>query len=103
MRKLKFFLAGAVLAICAVLGCGVRTTADAAGAQYYLGGMTAGFSLSANGVEIMAFKEICSGNRRGCPASDAGMKTGDLIVAVDGIHTRTVEELGNALANVEGK
>ena len=27
--------------------------ADAAGTQYYLGGMTAGFSLSANGVEIV--------------------------------------------------
>ena len=103
MRKLKFFLAGTVLAICAVLGCGARIPADAAGAEYYLGGMTAGFSLSANGVEIMAFKEICSGNVRRSPASDAGMQTGDLIVAVDGIHTRTVEELGNALAHGDGK
>ncbi len=103
MRKLKFFIAGALLAICVAAGSGGQLSASAAGTQYYLGGMTAGFSLSANGVEIVAFKEVSSESGGGCPAAQAGMKTGDLIVAVDGIHTRTIGELGDALARSGGK
>ncbi len=102
MRKLNFFLAAAVLAACAAFGSG-RMEASAQSAQYYLGGMTAGFSLSANGVEIVAFKEVAGETGSGCPAAQAGMKTGDLIVAVDGIHTRTIEELGAALERSEGQ
>ena len=96
MRKLNFFLSGVLLAVCIAAGGGARLTAEAAGTQYYLGGMTAGFSLSANGVEIVAFKEVASESGGGCPAAQAGMKTGDLIVAVDGIHTRTIAELGRS-------
>ncbi len=102
MRKLKFFLAGAMLAVCAVFGGGAIPAAAEA-PQYYLGGMTAGFSLSANGVEIVAFKEVGAEAGSGCPAAEAGMQTGDLIVAVDGIHTRTIGELGDALARSGGK
>ncbi len=102
MRKLNFFLSGVLLAVCIAAGSGARLPAEAAGTQYYLGGMTAGFSLSANGVEIVAFKEVASESGGGCPAAQAGMKTGDLIVAVDGIHTRTIAELGDALARSGG-
>ena len=102
MRKLNFFLSGVLLAVCIAAGGGARLTAEAAGTQYYLGGMTAGFSLSANGVEIVAFKEVASESGGGCPAAQAGMKTGDLIVAVDGIHTRTIAELGDALTRSGG-
>ena len=102
MRKLKFFLAGMLLAICAAVGSGIRLPASAQGTQYYLGGMTAGFSLSANGVEVVAFKEVASEAGGGCPAAQAGMKTGDLIVAVDGIHTRTIGDLSAALARSDG-
>ena len=102
MRKLNFFLSGVLLAVCIAAGGGARLPAEAAGTQYYLGGMTAGFSLSANGVEIVAFKEVASESGGGCPAAQAGMKTGDLIVAVDGIHTRTIAELGDALARSGG-
>ena len=73
MRKLKFFIAGALLAICVAAGSGGQLSASAAGTQYYLGGMTAGFSLSANGVEIVAFKEVSSESGGGCPAAQAGM------------------------------
>lgn len=102
MRKLNFFLSGVLLAVCIAARSGARLPAEAAGTQYYLGGMTAGFSLSANGVEIVAFKEVASESGGGCPAAQAGMKTGDLIVAVDGIHTRTIAELGDALARSGG-
>lgn len=105
MRKLNFFLAGALLAVCVTVGGlgGRNTRAQAAGTQYYLGGMTAGFSLSANGVEIIAFKEVASDAGTSCPAAQAGMKAGDLIVAVDGIHTRTIGELGDALDRSGGQ
>ncbi len=99
MRKLVFLLSG-VLAL-ALLG-GVRP-AEAASPQYYLGGMTAGFSLSANGVEVIGLKEVVSEGGVSCPAADAGIRAGDKIVAVDGIHTRTVEERGAALGRCGGK
>ena len=101
MRKLFFVLTGALL-LCFTL-CGGGRAAEAAAPQYYLGGMTAGFSLSANGVEIVGLKEVASEKGVCCPAADAGIRTGDKIVAVDGIHTRTIEDLGAALARGAGK
>ena len=101
MRKLNFFLAAAILAL--LFGGGIPLHTSAEGTQYYLGGMTAGFSLSADGVEIVAFKNVASEEGTCSPAAQAGMKTGDIIVAVEGIHTRTVGELGDALARSGGK
>ena len=101
MRKLFFVLTGALL-LCFTL-CGGGRFADAAASQYYLGGMTAGFLLSANGVEVIGLKEVISENGVSCPAADAGIRTGDKIVAVDGIHTKTIEDLGAALERGAGK
>lgn len=101
MRKLILFLTSALL-LCFIF-CGGDRSAEAAASQYYLGGMTAGFTLSANGIEIIGLKEVISENGVICPAADAGIRTGDKIVAVDGIHTKTVEDLGAALARGAGK
>lgn len=101
MRKLIYFLAGIMLLSLSFGGGGHE--AKAAESQYYLGGMTAGFSLSANGVEIVGLKEVTTDSGVCCPAADAGLKSGDKIVAVDGIRTRTNEELGTALRRGEGK
>ena len=89
MRRLKFLFVAALTAGCLLFG-GSALSAQAATDYYYIGGMTAGFSLSAGGVEIVGFKEVVSEQGAFCPATEAGMRTGDLIVAVDGIHTRSI-------------
>lgn len=102
MRRLKFLFVAALTAGCLLFG-GSALSAQAATDYYYIGGMTAGFSLSAGGVEIVGFKEVVSEQGAFCPATEAGMRTGDLIVAVDGIHTRSIEELNAAFARSKGK
>ena len=102
MRRLKFFIAAALAAGCFFLG-GNALPAAASSDLYYIGGMTAGFSLSAGGVEIVGFKEVASDQGTFCPATEAGMRTGDVIVAVDGIHTRSIEDLNAAFARSNGK
>ena len=102
MRRLKFLFVAALTAGCLLFG-GSALSAQAATDYYYIGGMTAGFSLSAGGVEIVGFKEVVSDQGAFCPATEAGMRTGDLIVAVDGIHTRSIEELNAAFARSKGK
>lgn len=102
MRRLKFFIAAALAAGCFFLGGNIHI-ADASADLYYIGGMTAGFSLSAGGVEVVGFKDVTSESGSSCPATEAGMRTGDIIMAVDGIHTRSVEELNAAFARSAGK
>lgn len=102
MRKLNFLIAAALLVSLAI-GCGEqRTAVGAAEREYYLGGMAAGFSLSAGGAEIVGFKEIATESGCGCPASEAGMRVGDVIVAIDGIHIRSVSDLNAALERSGG-
>ena len=92
MRRLKFLFVAALTAGCLLFG-GSALSAQAATDYYYIGGMTAGFSLSAGGVEIVGFKEVVSEQGAFCPATEAGMRTGDLIVAVDGIGESTAAYL----------
>lgn len=101
MRRLKFFFAAVFAVGCFMLG-GNAIPADAAAAKYYIGGMTAGFSLSAGGVEIVGFKKVAAENGQVCPAADAGLRAGDVIVAVEGIHTKTVDDLNAAFARSNG-
>ncbi len=102
MRKLKFLIA-ALLAVLCVSLFPLGTRAEAAPKEYYLGGMTAGFSLSAGGTEVIGLSEVrtAEGVRR--PAEDAGVRAGDLLVAADGIRIRTISELSAALERSGGK
>ena len=103
MRKLKFFIAFAVFALCVCLFSGAPLEASAAANEYYLGGMTAGFSLSAGGAEVIGFNEISSEEGLCRPAEDAGLRVGDIIVAVDGIAVKSIADLNAALERSGGK
>ena len=52
MRKLKFFIAAVLACFLAASAGGAALPAAAAEKEYYLGGMTAGFSLSAGGAQV---------------------------------------------------
>ncbi len=103
MRKLKFFLV-ALLVGFLFLGGGVRLDANADEAdKYYVGGMTAGFMLSAEGTEIIGLSEVATGEGLRRPAEDAGLRVGDTIVAADGIRIRSISELNAALERSGGE
>ncbi len=105
MRKLKFYIAAAALTctiLCGNIEC-PTTQANAAGRQYYLGGMTAGFLLSAGGAEVIELSEVIASDGLHRPAADAGIKAGDCICAVDGIAINSIKDLNNALDRSGGK
>ncbi len=103
MRKLKFFLA-AFLSALLLLGGGAHLNVWAEETdKYYIGGMTAGFMLSAEGTEIIGLSEVAAEDGLHRPAEDAGIRIGDTIVAVDDIRIKTIGDLNAALERSGGK
>ena len=104
MRKLKFFIATAILASCFAVGSSVPALqAEGAEERYYIGGMTAGFMLSAGGAQVIGLSEIVGED--GCaskPAEQAGLRAGDTICAADGILITNIEQLNAALERSGG-
>ncbi len=99
MRKLLFFLTASLL----LVGASVPLPARAEAKKYYLGGMTAGFLLSAEGAEVIGLSEVAAEDGLHRPAEESGIRVGDVIVAIDGIRVKTVAELNDALARSGGK
>ena len=95
MRRLDFYqkphwkrgLAGVCAAafLCAAGAAERCLAADAAAAEYYIGGMAAGFTLPAGGVQIVE------------------LKAGDLILAADSVALGSIEDLTAALERSGGK
>lgn len=103
MRKLKFILAAFAIVLCLFFGGGgVRAEAAGEGCGYYIGGMTAGFTLSAGGTEIIGITEVTAEDGLHRPAEDAGIRVGDCILAVDGIRIKSIAELNAALERSAG-
>lgn len=103
MRKLKFFFAAFALFLAVALLGGTTNGAYAASNEYYLGGMTAGFSLSAGGAEIIGLSEVGAEDGIHRPAEEAGLKIGDLICAADGIQIKTIDDMNRILEKCGGK
>ncbi len=104
MRKLKFYIAAAAIAVCLFVGTpGTQINADAASNEYYIGGMTAGFTLSTGGAEVIGLNEVSAEDGLHRPAEDAGIRIGDCICSVDGLTVKTINDLNSALALSGGK
>ena len=102
MRKRYFFLAALLVAVCFLFG-GTYTQVDAAECEYYLGGMTAGFSLSQGGAEVIGLSSVAAEDGVYRPAESAGIKAGDCIVAADDISIKSISDLNAALVRSNGK
>ncbi len=104
MRRLKFFIPSFLLAVFFLFG-GVNgaKTVSASEKEYYVGGMTAGFTLSAGGAEVIGLSEVIAEDGIHRPAEEKGVKVGDRIVAIDGICVRSIQELNEALDKSGGK
>ena len=106
MRKLKFYIGTLLAALFLCVGIFFPDSAIRAGAaekEYYVGGMTAGFTLSAGGTEIIGLNEVVAEDGTYRPATDAGLRIGDCICAVDGICIKSISDLNAAMERSGGK
>ena len=105
MRKLKIYMTAALAALVLCTGGFAPSgiVSEAAGAEYYIGGMTAGFTLSAGGTEIIGLNEVVAEDGTYRPATDAGLRVGDCICAVDGICVKSISDLNAAMERSGGK
>ena len=105
MRRLGVFLLGIFLSAGAAVGLQgdlLIAKADSTSKEVYIGGMPAGFTLSAGGVQVLGFCDVLSEGSKSSPAADAGMRPGDLITEVNGIKVQTIAELNEILAKNSG-
>lgn len=109
MRKTGVFICSTVVAFVFVAGFGnvdlVKTYAATKGEtkEIYIGGMPAGFSLSAGGVQIIGFTEINTEDGTCSPGAEAGFKCGDLMISAAGIPLKTMGDLNEILSKNKGK
>ena len=98
MRKLGVFLFG----LCFVAAVGVNapstTSAYADTAEVYIGGMPAGFTLSTGGAQVLGFCDVMTESGKRSPASEAGLRAGDIIISLNGIKVETIAEMNDVLA-----
>ncbi len=103
MRKLKFFIAAVVACVLLSVGIFPRTIVRAAESEYYVGGMTAGFLLSAGGAQIVGLSDVVTENGNARPAAEVGIRAGDIISEVNSVKISSIEQLNAALDKSEGK
>lgn len=103
MRKLKFYIAAALVFAFTLLIGTTSVCASAAEGKYYLGGMTAGFMLGAGGAEVIELSEIIAEDGNFRPAEEAGIRPGDCICSANGAAVKSIGDLNNALAASGGK
>ena len=102
MRKLKFFIAAVLACFLAASAGGAALPAAAAEKEYYLGGMTAGFSLSAGGAQVVGLVDVVTESGAQRPAADAGIRAGDVICEAGPLKIRSVNDLNASLNNSAG-
>ena len=99
MRKLGVFLLGVFLAGASAWAVSPSTDkAYADSAEVYIGGIPAGFTFSTGGAQVLGFCDVVTENGKRSPASEAGVRAGDLIVAINGIKVETIAEMNEILA-----
>ncbi len=70
--------------------------------EVYLGGMTAGFVIDNEGATIIGVNEITTINGMRAPAGDAGIKTGDILISLDGKTVNTAKDIASVLSVYDG-
>ncbi len=65
--------------------------------KLYPGGIPFGIKFMTEGILIVGFCDIENGNKKSNPSSDAGLKTGDRIISVNGKTLLSSVELGEAV------
>ena len=103
MRKLSVFLMGITLSFAFVLSGPQVVAATAEETTVYVGGMSAGFTLKTGGVQVIGLSEVVTENGVNAPASEAGLRAGDIIRKAGGIRVETIANLNEIVDKSKGK
>ena len=106
MRKLGAFILGVLLSF-GFLGYGMTIKQASANEmtpkEVYIGGMTAGFTFNTGGAQVIGLCEVATETGPSSPASEAGLRAGDVIKKVAGINVVNVTELNEILSKSKGR
>lgn len=100
MRKISAFLLSifaSFLLIFPITGVPVRATAEN-GRFLYVGGMPAGFTLSAGGAQVIGICDVIGEDITLSPAKEAGIRSGDVITSALGVKIETIADLNSIIA-----
>ncbi|MBE5752665.1 MAG: SpoIVB peptidase [Clostridiales bacterium] len=100
MRKISAFLISifaSFLILFAIIGTPIRAVAEN-GRFLYVGGMPAGFMLSAGGAQVIGVCDVIGEEKTFSPAKEAGICSGDVIINASGINVETVADLNSIIA-----
>lgn len=108
MRKLGVFILGTGLSFAMIMGgswADSKYIIASANTEkmVYIGGMAAGFTLKAGGVQIIGLCEVMTDDGVCSPALQNGIKVGDKIIKVNGVKIETIAELNEILNKCKEK
>ena len=103
MRKLSVFLMGITLSFAFVLSGPRVVSATAEEVTVYVGGMSAGFTLKTGGAQVIGLSEVVTESGVTSPASEAGLRAGDIIRKAGGIRVETIASLNEIVDKSKGK
>ena len=104
MRKSSIFLVGAITFFSiTVNGASSINVSAEAPETVYVGGMPAGFTLKTGGAQVIGLSEIVTESGVCAPASEAGVRVGDIIRKVAGVPVESITELNEVINKTKGK
>ena len=71
-------------------------------ARYYAGGFPLGFDLSGEGALIVGLSEVICEDDIYLPARDAGLKSGDYIISLNGKKISSISDIDSVLKSYRG-
>ena len=101
MKKIKKAACCAVSVITVMMFCvvGVFAASD----EVYLGGVPFGIKTLCGTLTVAGFSDVESEGKNVCPALEAGLKEGDVILSVGGVKVTSASELSDAIDKTRGK
>ncbi len=105
MRKRRFIHGGAAVtaAILTAVALSVTVSAiDTAGGGLCVGGMPFGVRFQTDGVIVAGIENVVTDSGERCPARDAGIAAGDIILAADGVRISSADELVSLISDSDG-
>lgn len=104
IQKMASKIVGALLALTIFAGApGVQAVGAQIPERVVPMGITTGIKMFADGIMVVGLSKITTQSGEICPAQQAGLREGDIIISIDGTNVSSTEELQNVITNAAGK
>lgn len=92
-----------ILSVCLGVGASAAPPNKYDGMRLIPGGMTFGVRFALAGVVVVGFCDVDTKDGQLCPATDAGLRAGDMITTVNGVQIKDAEQLAMLLDGSSGR